>query len=246
MAIVLQAQADKADINFLFSSIQEHNLQISSNTSDNWSEDNTVINDCIALNPLEITLTGFIGEIVYKSPSKAERYLYNKFIDSGNKFLKPTLINKLSAITTILPRVDNYTQLAKNVVKTGENIYNRFKSAYDKWNKKEGIISEQEKNVQELINLWKAKIPLYVKTPWGWFDDMYIVNAPIQQGNTISTTNITVTLKQLNIVQKLNTVSNQIKSEINETQTSEEQNTGIATGITNKVAFNDLIKNTFG
>ena len=53
------------DVSLIFSTIESHNLNIQSTITDYWLEDQTAIQDCIGLQPVQISLSGLVGDYFY-------------------------------------------------------------------------------------------------------------------------------------------------------------------------------------
>lgn len=216
------------DISLIFSTIESHNLNIQSNITDYWLEDHTAIQESIGLQPIQISLSGLVGEIEHLNGSSWGDNLIGKLNQLSQEKLGFTLTNKLSAISSLIPQVDNYTQLAKNALKTVEGVYKNIKGKINKFfgNKTE---LKQTQRAKWLIDAWQTKTALKVTTPFGQFHDMYILSAPIVQEQTNTISKITVTLKQLRFANETsNTTSNSvIKSEINRVCTGEISENGI-------------------
>ena len=196
------------DISLVFSTIESHNLNIQSSITDYWLEDQTVVNECIGLHPFQITLSGLVGEIEYTNGSSWGDNLIGKLNQLSQEKLGFSLTNKLSAITSLVPEMDNYTQTAKEAMKTIEGVYKNVKSKINKFlgNKTE---LRQTQRAKWLISVWQAKTALKVTTPFGQFHNMYILNAPIVQEQTNTVSKISVTLKQLRFKAEENVVTAQ-------------------------------------
>lgn len=184
------------DISLIFSTIESHNLNIQSNITDYWLEDHTAIQESIGLQPIQISLTGLVGEIEYTDGSSWGDNLIGKLNQLSREKLGYTLTDKLSAIGSLVPQMDNYTQLAKNALSQVENVYKNVKGKINKFfgNKTE---LRQTQRAKWLYDVWQTKTALKVTTPFGTFRNMYILSAPMVQEQTNTVSKISVTLKQL-------------------------------------------------
>lgn len=215
------------DVSLVFSTIESHNLNIQSNITDYWLEDQTVINESIGLQPIQISLSGLVGEIEYTDGSSWGDNLIGKLNQLSQEKLGFTLTNKLSAISSLVPQVDNYTQLAKNALTQVENVYKNVKGKINKFfgNKTE---LRQTQRAKWLIDVWQTKTALKVTTPFGQFRNMYILSAPIVQEQTNTVSKISVTLKQLRFANEpINAEESTIKSGINKICSADTIDNGI-------------------
>ena len=221
MKRIVDAIIEKSDNNYapddmalIFSTIESHSLNPQSNITDYWLEDKTAVQDCIGIQPLQISLSGLVADIEYKNTSLWTSNILSKINNISKEKLGFTLTDKLGVVASLVPEVDNYTQLAKDAVKQVEDVYNNLKSKINRFvgNKTK---TNQQKQVEWLIKAWQGKVALKVTMPFGVFDNMYILSAPIVQENTNTITKVTVTLKQLNIANSTIQLSSSIKAEDN-------------------------------
>jgi hypothetical protein len=67
---------------FLFTIPQEDTIDLSSDITDHWSENNRAIQDHIALRPEEITLRGLVGELVFSPPEPSSNQMVQSVTDA--------------------------------------------------------------------------------------------------------------------------------------------------------------------
>ena len=220
------------DMALIFSTIESHSLNVQSNITDYWLEDRTAIQDSIGLQPLQMTLSGLVADLEYNNESLWTNSILSKINKISQEKLGFNLTNKLSALTSLIPQVDNYTQTAKSAIKQLENTWNNLKGKINKFagNK---TITNQQKQVEWLLKAWNAKLALKVTTPFAVFDNMYILSAPIVQENTNTVTKLQVTLKQLRFAndtelkESITSSASPIREEINDICQSEVVDNGV-------------------
>lgn len=206
--ISLDANAPDTNISVYFDVLNSHQIQINDNITDNWLENSTVVNDCIAQQPIEITLSGISSELVY-TPSMNKGWLksiYSKINDDVlSKYSNSYAItDKLTIIPELYPPLDNITQTAKNIVTVVENNVQRYTKILNNFrkNKKERQGTRLEEIYKSLIeirnNCKKSGEGLTVLTPYGEFENMFIRSISLTQENLNHITDISVTLKQIN------------------------------------------------
>lgn len=186
-----------------FDIIQEHSISLQSQITDNWLENNTVVNDHIANSPISINLRGLSGEIVY-TPSTVDGALSYITDTTKNKF-GTNIVNKLSVIPALLPPVSNVTQKAMNVISYIEASQNRYSKLIERFTSSTIRQEKLRKIYQNLSALRETKIALFVQTPFGSFDNMYIQSLTLRQANQNYIADIELSLKQLNFTDTLTT-----------------------------------------
>ncbi len=212
------------NIGYWFDVIEEDNLTLQSQITDNYIENNTAIHDNIALAPITITLKGLVGEVVFQSPKST--------LDTLNKATNK-IGEKLSPLTALLPPVDNITQLAKNAVQYVEASVNRYQKIIEQIRGKKPTETTQQYVAGNLKKLWQSRTACEILSPYGLYKNMYIQSVYLIQGNTKTVSNLTVMLKQLNFAEQqiFNDYENSKRSLLNTIQRSPAINNGIADGI---------------
>lgn len=216
--IQTEANSPSTNIALYFDTILTHSVNLESNITDNWLENSSVVNDCVALPPLTVTLEGLSGELIY-SPS-----LYQDFIDQfwnttntqltaeyiKGRGLEYQITEKLSPISSLYPPLDNVTQTAINIKNAVIGNYNKYKAVYNRFKKTNqnpggmavntpnGIAQTRLQMVYEnLSSLRISRSALTVITPYATFENMYIQSITLTQDNLNHITDMSVTLKQL-------------------------------------------------
>lgn len=177
------------DIAYLFNNygyLGDTSLNLPVQITNNYVENNVAVQDHIAKPPITLTLSGLVGELVYKSTTFTLDKLKEQFK------LKFGFEPKLGPITALFPSVGNLTQLAINTtqyvessVKRYVNIYNQFSH----WGQGSTVqITNQEKVYQELANLRDLNSFVNIITPWGTFEKYAITNIILRQSKDTNTT----------------------------------------------------------
>lgn len=242
------------EITYFFDVIQSHRLQMQSQITDYWLENGTTVQDTINISPLIITLSGLVGEVVYSAPHSFNDAIKDKLSSMFPSVSKFNLSNKLSSIGAIIPQVDNYTHLAQNAVNYIESSYNRYKKVWDNLTSSgtQPIQKTRQEQVFDMFNsYWKNRVALTVKTPYGIFEDMYIQNVSLEQGETNTVSQLSVTLKQLSFAEvKFTTADPTVMEKYNSSARTQTEN---KQGQTNKTvlksmndAGGDVVRNIAG
>jgi hypothetical protein len=206
---------------------------MTSQITDNWTENNTVINDHIANQPLVVSLRGLSGEVVYV-PSTTNGVL-NTLYNAANSLSKNTAIktDKLGVIAQLLPPVDNVTQLAKNAITYVEASYKRYEKINTDFLSPSLKQTRLKSIYQKLSNAWELKTAFIVETPYTTLDNMYIQSVILRQDNQEFITDIEISLKQVNFTDTLTTAADEaVLAKYNGYQRAEVSNKGKVQGIT--------------
>lgn len=230
----LELQLDKNYIRYLFfHTVTDDTINFQSNITDNWVENNTAIQDHIAISPVTITMRGLVGELFYTSEQAVKDYesalaqanANNSkdmvLADFGN-FYKLKDDGKLTAISAYFPEVSNVTQMAQNMWdeheasrKKAERIAGILTGRANnnlaaKMNAYSGLSSnltesKLKKICEDIKDYWINRKSFVAQTPFGDFDNMYIQAVSLHQGNENFIGEIDITLKQLRFAQTLTT-----------------------------------------
>lgn len=179
---------------FLFSIPLEESLELESQITDYLIEENSSIEDNIALSPIRMTLTGLVGELVY-SGKEAD-------------FFSSLLENRLTVMDLISPTFD---AKVRSYIAEARTIYQQYINGYEKandiWKDLAGAFDEniandmtmQQKAFNFFYSTWKARQLVTVETPWAIFGDCAIEGVSFKQGSqSTEKTELTVKLKVLN------------------------------------------------
>ena len=167
----------------------EQTVMLESDITDHYVENNSAIQDQIALRPEVITTHGFIGELNNIAPVAAGTI--QSILD------KLTLISGYSPALTITALVA-YNN-AFQAYQTGANAVNAAVSA---WSSINGITTNNQNKQQVAFQLfygyWRARTLFTVQTPWAVFQDMAIKTLrAIQDDKTRTITDFEVTFKMM-------------------------------------------------
>lgn len=214
-----------------FDTIEEHTLNIQNQITDNYIENNTSIQDHIAHAPITISMRGLIGEVVYKPPMTALNKIIGKIDTPLAQKYGIFISDKLSPIPALLPSVSNVTQLARNAVQYVEASYRRYEKIIKSFGEGRYRQTRLEEVFDKLKTLRDFNDLLIVETPYQVFDNMVIQSITLRQGNINYTSDIEITLKQINYASTYNTEPNKkVMAMYNAIQRANEANHGKAQG----------------
>lgn len=185
----------------------ENTATIESDITDHFAENNTSIQDMIALRPVTITTQGFIGELNNVPPNKYFAALQ-------------VAAQKLTAVGAYAPSLSTSALIAYNeaayAYSTGINTYNSAVSAFNSitGNGGESVIgsgvanstgvssranqTKQALYFQQFYGYWYQRTLFTIQTPWAVFTDMAIKSLrAIQSAETNVITDFEITFKQI-------------------------------------------------
>ena len=169
--------------------------------TDHYTEDGAFLSDHIVLKPQQITLTGYIGNLVYRVPQKgtleyAASQAASKLL-AVNSYLGPLTQGATQKAAAIVSQVSYVANQVNALKKKGSNVVDFFKN---------GLNGNKEPDPQtvayhDLKALWKSKQIVSLQTYWEFFPTMAIVNISAQHDETTDDyTDISITLKELRLV----------------------------------------------
>lgn len=183
----------------LFNYEGENTVELNSDITDHYIENNTAIQDQIALRPEILTTNGFIGELNDIAPAA----------------LQPikAIAEKLVTVSAYVPSVSVTAALAYanafQLYQVGANLVNNGISTWSTINGSGGqsVINgagisafpnqtKQQIYFQQFYGYWKKRTLFTIQTPWAIFQDMSILRLrAVQDETTRVITNFEVTFK---------------------------------------------------
>ncbi len=251
------------DLALYFDVITDHSISITNSVTDNYLENNTAIQDTVAHAPIECSINGLIGELVYVPTTNNEKYLgklydvLNTRIDAkrigadriNGKYRDYVATDKLSAIGQLLPPVDNLTQLAKNAVVYVEETITRYQKIYN--NIKRNINEKTRLQVvyETLKNLRDTNTAITIITPFTKLENMYFTSIEFNQGNENHVALLNISLKELKFTDiQITAPDKNVLAKYNKLTQSEIENCGKADGESKNTIIADIfhVKDGYG
>lgn len=199
---------------FVFDLKKDYKLNLSSEITDHYVENNIAIQDHVGLKPIIIEVSGSIAEVNLKELLGKKTDLDNYLGENGDG-------NLFNSIDSYLSRMGSLTSFAPNLVNQSLSIYNSAKYAYATTNKvinfnkkdslgkyrfaynsvyDEDIIKEtkQFKWIDWFKTQWWNRASFSIVTPYGVFNNMYIMDlSAVQPDSTRYVTNLNIKFKQI-------------------------------------------------
>ena len=206
--------ADPNDEIFLFDTRGEEEVNLESDITDNWVEDNTVRQDHIGLKPMTITLRGYVGELTNKLDTDLQS-LKEQYKGISDKLPNLTL----AASNPFLPKLSTQAQYIVNRAEEAYGIYKKANKSIKRIDEKlKGIPTSDPTRQQEVFNkiriLWSDRSLSSVYTPYGIFDNMAIMSLNARQDeDSRYISEFSVTFKQIRIASKIQTYNDPEKEQ---------------------------------
>lgn len=245
---------ESENIRIFFDTVTDDTLNFQSQITDNYVENNTAVQDNIALAPITITMNGLCGEKVYtlSDALKAEEDVIKQYNETNRKRELELRNQKLGAIEAYLPKFSNSTAKAQNLyhfakaaVKKALTVIGTYKSSYQinsQFTQYSGLSSNiKDSKIREcatyLKDAWQSRKAFIARTPFGVFNNMYIQSVTFQQGNENYKADLSITLKQIRFSDVTTTAADQkVLSQYNQLAQAEQQNNGKAKGLKSEAA----------
>ncbi len=211
---------------FLFDIPDRDSINIDWDITDHYTENNSFLNDHKVKQPIIITLTGFVGELVFRAPEGAEgavQELSNR-LESVEAYLGDFTPGAIQETQRVLQQAQSTISAINQTLDRTQDIIGFFAGETQDE-------TAQQKAFRQLHALGEEVI-LSVQTPWEFFDDMTIQALSFnQEGNTNDISDISVTLKQIRVseVTVVNFDQNQLPVR-EEVQSGTEEDQGIIRG----------------
>ncbi len=190
---------------FVFNYEGEQTALIESDITDHFAEDNTALEDQIALKPEIITTHGFIGELNDVVPAALApiKFLANKLTAIGA--YAPSL-----SVTALIAYQEAFFayQVAATLVDSAVSAWSSVSNLLDGSNGQSVIGSaglsaasaqnDQQTAFQQLYGYWRSRTLFTVQTPWAVFQNMAIQSMrAIQDAETNVITDFEVKFKMI-------------------------------------------------
>ena len=190
---IVQPNSTEGVSGWVFDIPDTHNIEQASEITDHVVENNGFISDHIIVKPVVITLSGFIGELVYRPPQGlfgANKLIKNRLLiveEFGGEFVQEgtqKIEEALSFQDVVVDKLNEALGKANNIV--------------DFFTGQDQTSDKQSKAYNDLNSLRLSNERLTVQTPWAFFENMFIKGISFtQDGESQFISNVSVTLKEV-------------------------------------------------
>jgi len=178
---------------FLFDMRMSERADFSADITDHYCESNYAIEDHIAINPVRLTLTGKIAELVYK-PS-----------DKYSSAFTRALISRLTALGILKPA---QSSAAMDAMAAYDVAYNSYFALMKSYEDLKGFFSDepaknnQQKQFKVIEGYFNQRSLLTVETPWRHFKNMAIESWSAEQNEeSVYESIFTINFKEMNFIE---------------------------------------------
>lgn len=189
----------------LFNYEGEQTATFESDVTDHFIEDNTAIQDQVALKPVIITTHGFIAELTNAPATGAQGLLQqatNTLTSLGSfaPVLSSTAQNTYNTASAAYMLGTSAANSAISAISslggpTGESVIGSIGGTIAKASNQ----NKQQVIFQQLFGYWQTRTQFTIQTPWAIFQNMVILRVrSIQDAETNTITDFEVSFKQLN------------------------------------------------
>lgn len=189
---------------FVFDIEGETTINLRTEITDHYLEDNTTVQDHIAVKPKKVTLKSYVGELVYR-PEGNE----TTFVEKA--------VRKLTVLNSFLPELTSASQAIKDlrskdvrsvIDNVGSNITSQtINKAVDYYSLARNILNTDNKQQQAYMYfkaLMEQKIIVSLQTPFEYVSNMAIESITAYQGEDSKfISDFTITLKEIRTVELL-------------------------------------------
>lgn len=189
-ALITQKKKRRGIAGFLFDIAATDNVTHAAQITDHYVENNSAVQDHIAFDPVKITITGKVGELVYTK-------------EQGIAFLSAT-IDRLTPLGVLKPK---QALQAQRYIAAANQLYSATQSALKVYNDLAGVFKgiPAKNKQQEAFNTFEGyflgRTLLTVETPWKTYESMVIENwSADQDAESMYETTFTLTFKEVRYV----------------------------------------------
>lgn len=180
---------------YVFDIVGEQSMEMNSDITDHYLENNSAIQDQISLKPEKYTVKGLVAELVLNTPTQQTQ---ESFVNPLPLF-SPLAPEFTEAATEIQSASAADSESAINSVVDTQSLYSFF-------NGNVGSLSQtrQSKAFAYFYQLWLGRQLFSVETPWGVMNDMAIESlSPTQGDETRYKTDFSITFKKMRFAQSV-------------------------------------------
>jgi hypothetical protein len=168
---------------FVFQIVGDESINLQSDITDHYVEDNTAKQDHVALRPKTVTVSGFIGELNNVVPDLLE--------------IPKEALDRLGVLDAYIPSITNTARRAFNIATQLYGLSQKIKNSISV-GLKIPVRTKQEAAFSELAQYHALRTTFYIATPFGQFSDMIIQSITATQNqDTKSLSDFSVTFKEL-------------------------------------------------
>lgn len=176
---------------FLFDIPETASVTHAAQITDHWIENNTAIQDHVAIEPIKITLTGKVAELVFTKTAAAA---YADVVLNNLKALNVLSPGMSQKATQYIAAAEQLQQSAASVLKQSGTLTGLFQGS-------QANLNNQQKAYQTFKTMFESRALLTVETPFQTYESMIIESFEASQDDsTVTASTFTVNFKQIRTI----------------------------------------------
>ncbi len=198
--IVLAEQGQEGISGFLFDVPETEVVSLTAEVTDHYTEGNSFLHDHRVIKPIQITLTGFIGELVHEVPSglTAEFQKLDRGLQAVSAFMGEQTPQGLQAIQDAASKARAFVGQVEGVIDEVAGVIGKGKKVLAALDLLPPEPTKQQVAYKRLEALFLSRGLLTVQTPWNFYQNLMITAIRFtQEPESNSLSNISVTLKEV-------------------------------------------------
>lgn len=183
---------------WLFDIPTGESVDLTAEITDHYIESGSFVSDHAVIKPIKITLTGFIGNLVFKVPQPGTaEYVAEQTqskLSAVNSYLGDATPGAVQTAAGIAAQAGYVANQIKAIAKRATNVIDFFKGESQE-------PDPQTKAYHELKALWLSKQTVSVQTPWEFFGSMMIETISAKKDDASNGyTDFSITLKETRMI----------------------------------------------
>lgn len=218
----------------------EQTMSLDSDITDHFVEDNSAIQDQIAIKPEVYTTRGLIGELNDVLPAALQplQKVANALV-TIDAYTPQLSVTALLAFNQAVFAYENAASIVNNAVAAYSSLASAFGSDTGEIVDGSGVFTsgqpsaqnKQQVMFQQLYGYWNQKILFNIQTPWAIFSNMAILNVKaVQDEETRMITDFQVTFKKIRVASSVVLEAPTITAGRSATQSASLTNQGTSSG----------------
>lgn len=172
---------------FLFDILEHEEVSLDAEITDHYTEDNSAVQDHVALRPVMFTLRGYVAEM--------------RDLQSNSLMPALTSIQSLASIGGFMPSFANqatqvYTKIT-DVTSKLNAVINQANNVFDIFSDNSTTATNQQAAYKFFKDLQQSRQLCTVETPFEIFDNMFISSIRASQKDSKTQSDFSVTFKQI-------------------------------------------------
>ena len=196
VAVVRPDNPPEGIAGFIFDIRTDDSSDLESDIPDHYLEDNTAVQDHIALRPETVSVSGETGELVYTAVTTPAVSNIPDTLPLIPSLMPELSIAAAAAQLALIEAVDGFNSAMAQT----QSLYGYYTATFPQ----AAGQTKQSRIYNYFYQLWKGRQLFSVETPWGYFTNMAIQSLSAKQGeSTRYITSFDITFKKIRVAQEV-------------------------------------------